>query len=108
MVITGLTMMRSSGIRRAQPLNVRRIHALFAPIFFLPVAVSAVTGIVYALGLSWFGMSQKQASLFLRIHQGSYLGPTLKAFYVLLVGLGLIVLLVTGIQMSGILRSRRQ
>lgn len=111
MIITGLSM---TGIlsqnRAAQPrkLNARKVHRIFAPIVFLPLTVSAVTGVIYRLGKSWFGMSSENAAIFLRIHQGSYLGDFFKPIYVLLVGLGLIVMLITGINQTGIFRQRRQ
>ncbi|NJM17343.1 MAG: PepSY domain-containing protein [Richelia sp. SM1_7_0] len=111
MIITGLSM---TGIlsqnRAAQPrkLNARKVHRIFAPIVFLPLTVSAVTGVIYRLGKSWFGMSSGNAAIFLRIHQGSYLGDFFKPIYVLLVGLGLIVMLITGINQTGIFRQRRQ
>lgn len=95
--------------RAAQPrkLNVRKVHRIFAPIVFLPLTVSAVTGVIYRLGKSWFGMSSENAAIFLRIHQGSYLGDFFKPIYVLLVGLGLIIMLITGINQTGIFRQRR-
>lgn len=75
-------------------------------IAFLPLFVSAITGIAYRLGRAWFALSSQQASILLRIHQGSYLG-NFKAVYVLLVGLSLLALLITGIQMTGIFRKSR-
>ena len=41
---------------------------------------------IYRLGQAWFGLPPEQAALWLRIHQGAYLGPFLKPFYVLLLG----------------------
>jgi hypothetical protein len=72
------------------------------------LAISAATGIAYRLGNDWFELPQAQSALLLQIHQGSYLGPTLKSIYVLVVGLALIAQLFTGIQMSGVLRKRLQ
>ncbi|HIK32686.1 MAG TPA: PepSY domain-containing protein [Oscillatoriales cyanobacterium M59_W2019_021] len=108
-IATGLTLIRRKGKTSASPpkKDGRWFHRLLAPIAFLPLTVSALTGIAYRLGKAWFGLSNPQAAIFLRIHQGSYLGTTLKPIYVLLVGLGLIGLLMTGIQMSGIFRKRR-
>lgn len=87
--------------------NWRWWHRLLAPIAFLPLFVSAITGIGYRLGRTWFGLSREQAAILLQIHQGSYLGTTFKPFYVLLVGASLIILLITGIQMTGIFRQRQ-
>ncbi|WP_414625261.1 peptidase [Calothrix sp. CCY 0018] len=82
------------------------LHSLLAPVFFLPLFVSVSTGIIYRLGKAWFGLSAQQAQFFMSIHQGSYLGSSLQAIYILLIGLGLLIMLVTGIQMTGIFRSR--
>jgi uncharacterized iron-regulated membrane protein len=79
----------------AQPLF-RKIHRTIAPIFFLPLFISGVTGIIYRIGKDWLGLEQSQTALFLRLHQGSYLGDPLKPAYVLLVGLGAISLIITG------------
>ncbi len=110
MIVTGLSM---SGIfsqnHASQPrkLNARKVHRILAPIIFLPLTLSAVTGVIYRLGKSWFGMSPQNAAIFLRIHQGSYLGDFFKPIYVLLVGLGLIVMLITGINQTRIFRQPR-
>ncbi len=108
MIITGLTMIKWQ--RKTPKSNPKRdwrwFHRLLAPIAFLPLFVSAITGISYRLGRSWFGLSSQQASILLQIHQGSYLG-NFKAVYVLLVGLSLLALLITGIQMTGICRKSR-
>ncbi|MGL5805094.1 MAG: PepSY domain-containing protein, partial [Xenococcaceae cyanobacterium] len=98
------------GVLRNRPKDSKsdftKIHRILAPITFLPLAISAITGIIYRLGKSWFGMSDSQAAIFLRIHQGSYLGSFFKSIYILLIGLGLIAMLVTGINMTRIFRQR--
>jgi hypothetical protein len=110
MVITGLIMSRLFSENRPLPksskLVFRKVHRILAPIAFLPLAVTAVTGIIFRLGTSWFGMPSEQAAIFLRIHQGTYLGAAIRPFYILLVGLGLIAMLVTGIKMTGIFRKK--
>ncbi|MEB3831566.1 PepSY domain-containing protein [Phormidium sp. CCY1219] len=110
-IATGLTLMRRGGSdrakNRAKKFSDRQLHRLLAPIFFLPLLLSALTGIIYRLGKSWFGMSPDTAHLFMVIHQGEYLGDVLKPIYVLLVGLGAIALLITGIQMLGWFRHRK-
>lgn len=111
MIATGLTMIFQLVKRQRSPnskLNVRQFHRTLAPFIFLPLIISAVTGIVYRLGKSWFGMSNAQAAIVLRIHQGSYLGDFWRQIYVLLIGIGLIAMLFTGINMTGIFRRRRQ
>jgi hypothetical protein len=88
--------------------DLRSVHRILAPIIFLPLTVSATTGIAYRLGKTWFGLSNQGTSILLRIHQGSYLGSFFKLIYVLLVGLGLVAMLITGINMTGIFKKSRQ
>ncbi len=110
MVVTGVTMLRrrgNSSQRKSAQLSMRTFHRILAPIFFLPLAVSSLTGVIYALGERWFGLSDEQIEIFLDIHQGSYLGSFFKSIYVLFVGLGLVALLITGIQITGIFRKRK-
>jgi uncharacterized iron-regulated membrane protein len=69
--------------------------------------LSASTGVAYRLGRAWFGISNEQASVLMNLHQGSYFGAVGRPIYVLLVGLGLVILLITGIQMTPLFRKRR-
>lgn len=104
MIFTGLTMIKAK-LSKTQPRKDQRsVHRILALITFLPLLVSAITGIAYRLGKTWFGLSNEQASVLMTLHQGSYLGQTFKPIYVLLVGAGLLSLLVTGIRMTGIFR----
>ncbi|MBW4660384.1 MAG: PepSY domain-containing protein [Drouetiella hepatica Uher 2000/2452] len=109
-MVSGISLMK----RRKDPiqqnavkLNGRKLHQIMAPIAFLPFGISALTGVAYRLGKAWFGLSADQAAILLKIHQGSYLGSALRPIYVLLVGLSLVIMLATGIQMSGVFRKRR-
>jgi hypothetical protein len=81
--------------------NFRKLHRNIAPILFLPLLIGSLTGIAYRLGRSWFGMTSEQAEIFLVLHQGDYLGSFLKPIYVRLVGVGLAVMLFSGIRISG-------
>lgn len=108
MIITGLMMFKQ---RKQKPitsgkLNFRLLHGFLAPILLLPLLISAITGIGYSLGENWFGLSDEQVEILMDIHQGNYLGSSLRVIYVLLVGLGLLAILVTGIEMTGLLRKR--
>jgi uncharacterized iron-regulated membrane protein len=88
-------------------MNWRKLHRVISPILLLPLLLTALTGVAYRLGISWFGMSEDAAEIFMKIHQGAFLGNQLKSVYVLLIGLGLIGLIVTGILMlSGLFRKR--
>ncbi len=106
-IVTGMDMLlkmrRSTKPATKSP---RSLHRWLAPVFFLPLFVSALTGIIYSFG-DPLGLPLEQTQLMLRLHQGSYLGKTLRVFYILFVGLGLVGLSITGIQMTGIFRKRK-
>lgn len=112
MIFTGLTMVRLTQKKRKNTatnfsLNARKVHQILAPILFLPLFLSASTGVLYAIGTNWLGVSDESAEFLLTIHQGSYLGAVGKPIYVAFLGLGLIALLITGINMTGIFRKKR-
>lgn len=85
----------------------RKLHRILAPILFLPIMLTTITGIGYRIGNTWFHVTKRYAQIMMSIHQGTFLGQELVPFYVLLNGLGVIGLLVTGIVMSGVFRNRR-
>ena len=111
-IVSGLMMTKFFGANRPErqgtKLDFRKVHRIAAPIIFLPLAVSTVTGLIYRIGRTWFNMSNDVGEIFLNIHQGEYLGDFLMPLYVLLVGLGAIMMLVSGINMTGIFRKKRQ
>lgn len=87
--------------------KLRQLHKTVAPIVFLPLFVTIVTGVGYRLGRSWFGLTRDQAHILMVIHEGEYLGNDIKPFYVLLNGIGLLWMLGTGIAMSGLFNKRK-
>jgi uncharacterized iron-regulated membrane protein len=107
-VVSGIVIIVQSRKRspnKPDQLNERSLHKFAAPIVLLPLAVSGITGVGYRVGKAWFGLPPEQAKILLSIHQGSYLGPDLRPIYVLLVGVGLVFMLITGIKMLGIFRN---
>lgn len=80
-------------------INFRKLHRAFAPIVMLPLFVTILTGISYRLGKSWFGLSRDQVHFLMVIHEGEYLGEHLEPIYVLLNGLGVTLMLITGLAM---------
>lgn len=106
LIVTGLTMIKRKVAQNQPRKDQRWIHRILALIAFLPLLVSATTGIAYRLGNTWFGISRELASILMTLHQGSYLGPIFRPIYVLLVGAGLLGLLVTGIRMTRIFSSK--
>jgi len=85
----------------------RQLHKIVAPIVFLPLFVTVITGVAYRLGRNWFGLSRDQAHILMVIHEGEYLGNEVKPFYVLLNGIALVWMLVTGIVMSGVFSKKK-
>lgn len=75
---------------------IRKWHSTVAPIVLLPLFVTVATGVTYRLSKDWFGLSRDQVHFLMVIHEGEYLGKTLESFYVLLNGLGLLWMLITG------------
>jgi len=74
-------------------------HRLIALIFALPLLVSVLTGLTYRVGRYWFGMSNETGAIVRGIHEGKYLGEMLVPVYVLVIGLGSLTLLITGMTM---------
>jgi uncharacterized iron-regulated membrane protein len=102
LVISGLWMWKTS----QSPKNkTRKSHRIIAVILSLPLIITAVTGIAYHVGEKWLHADEKTLKLIMNLHQGSWLGPDLRPFYILLLGGGLIVLCVTGLRMC--IRVRR-
>ena len=77
----------------------RKLHRTMAPIVMIPFFITASTGVTYRIGKSWFGWSRDQAHVFMVIHEGEYLGKFLEPIYVLLNGLALLWMLITGVAM---------
>lgn len=83
----------------------RKLHRRVAPILFLPLLLSASTGVLFRVARSWFGASKETGEIIMYFHQGSFFGHELKVFYVILNGLGVLVMLLTGIMMTGLWKS---
>jgi len=79
-----------------------------ALVLVLPRTASALTGIGFRLTQSWFGWTKEEAQWLLDIHQGTLLfGRDYRAYYVVVIGTGLLALLVTGANMLGWFGTRR-
>jgi len=87
-------------------LNIRTIHRIIAPIMLLPLLLTAITGIIYQI----FDLAgnEKIAKWLLDWHKGDFGILNLEVIYPFLNGLGLIILLFTGISMWGQMRSKRR
>lgn len=77
----------------------RASHCILGAILLLPLAASAVTGILYKLGQGYLGFSEETSDLLMSIHEGAWLGSSLKMYYVLLIGSGLLALGLLGLRL---------
>ncbi|MEC4853385.1 MAG: PepSY domain-containing protein, partial [Jaaginema sp. PMC 1079.18] len=69
-----------------QSRNFRKLHRVLAPIVFIPLFLTATTGVLYRVGSSWFGTPPNFSHWMMYIHQGDFLGGQLRVVYVLLNG----------------------
>jgi len=96
LIFSGLWMWFTSKNSKAP---VRKFHRALAVAFALPLILSAITGIAYQIGSTWFDFGEDRLKLLLSLHQGSWLGPDLRPFYILFLAAGLIALCLTGFRM---------
>lgn len=78
-------------------MNLRKLHRQAAPLIFIPLLLTALTGVAYRIGRSWFGLSDEFGEFMMVIHQGEFLGKPIVPIYVLLVGLGLLGMIISGV-----------
>ena len=88
LVITGGAMLW----QRAGRGTARAWHRVLGAVFLLPLAATAVTGMLYRTGLVWFGISEETAEFLMTIHEGAWLGRSLKVYYSVVTGCGLLAL----------------
>jgi GGDEF domain-containing protein len=91
---------RENLIFRSTKPNTISVGKLLALILVIPLAICVETGVAYRLGTDWFNMPSKQTAIFLSIHTGAPLGIILGILYILITGLGLILLSIMGIKMT--------
>lgn len=93
----------SSGPTVPLALRLRRLHATLAPWVLLPLLLTVGTGVGYRVLRDWAGLGRDQAHGLMVLHEGEWLrrwlGPTGETLYVLLNGLGLLWMLLTGAAM---------
>ncbi|MEO0055012.1 MAG: hypothetical protein RLZZ50_959 [Verrucomicrobiota bacterium] len=77
----------------------RRIHRVVAWALLAPLTATALSGMAHHFGELWFDWEPATMKTLMSIHQGSWLGPKLRPFYVLWVGGGLLVLIASGLGM---------
>ncbi len=82
----------------------RTWHRFLGVVLLLPLAATALTGMLYKAGQAWFGISEDTAHVLMTIHEGAWLGRDLKVYYSVLMGCGL---LATGFLGLALLRRKR-
>ena len=80
-------------------INSRQFHKSLAPWVFLPLFISALTGLFYRISKDLLGYSREDVHWLMSLHEGEWLGNNGELFYVILNSLGLIWMLITGFQM---------
>ena len=83
--------------------NSRAVHRWLGLALALPLGTSAVTGAAYTWLVEWRGADQEEtAKYWMRLHQGSYLGPS--QLYVAILGTMMLIQLGTGSRMITLVR----
>tara|TARA_B100000073_G_C23713079_1_gene564924 strand:+ start:1070 stop:1378 length:309 start_codon:yes stop_codon:yes gene_type:complete len=78
--------------------NSRQFHQWLAPWVFLPLLISSITGLFYRISKDLLGYSRDDVHWLMSIHEGEWLGKNGELIYVIFNSLGLIWMLITGIQ----------
>ena len=76
--------------------QIRRLHAALAPVVLAPLLLTVSTGVTYRLLKDWGGLSRDRVHWLMVLHEGEWLGPRAESLYVLLNGLGLLWMVITG------------
>ena len=79
--------------------NSRQFHKSLAPWVFLPLFISALTGVFYRISKDLLGYSRDDVHWLMSLHEGEWLGGNGELIYVILNSLGLLWMLITGFQM---------
>tara|TARA_B100000945_G_scaffold305004_1_gene291055 strand:- start:9 stop:317 length:309 start_codon:yes stop_codon:yes gene_type:complete len=79
--------------------NSRQFHKILAPWIFLPLLISAITGLIYRISKDLLGYSRDEVHWLMSLHEGEWLGENGELIYVILNSLGLIWMLFTGLGM---------
>ena len=92
-------MLWGSGRRVFQsPQKNRLWHRLIGAFLLIPLAASAISGIAYRTG-EVFDISEDTLDFLMSIHEGDWLGKEIKPFYILVLGLGLALIIISGLML---------
>ena len=79
--------------------NSRQLHKALAPWVFLPLFLSALSGVAYRVSKDFLGYSRDEVHWLMSLHEGEWLGDYGELVYVCLNSLGLLWMLFTGLKM---------
>ena len=79
--------------------NSRQFHKALAPWVFLPLFISAITGLFYRVSKDLLGFSRDEVHWLMSLHEGEWLGDNGELIYVILNSIGLIWMIATGFKM---------
>eukprot|EP00808_Paulinella_micropora_P023794 g64671.t1 len=82
----------------------RSIHRFSTTIFLVPIFITGTTGLLYSLGRDSLNFQESTLRLLMWLHQGSWTGSA--GAYVLLNGLGFLVVLASGVAMSELFQNK--
>lgn len=102
LLITGLTMLIRSRARH----GARAWHRWAAYVLTIPLLLTAITGIVSGLDGVWYDLPKNLGSLSMTLHEGRWLGKAGRPFYVLFVGMGILILGLSGLRLTGLFKKR--
>ena len=77
----------------------RQFHKMLAPWVFLPLIISAFTGLFYRIAKDMLGLSRDEVHWLMSLHEGEWLGENGELVYVILNSIGLIWMVLTGLGM---------
>ena len=78
-------------------IKIRQLHSLVAPIMVLPILFTTITGVIYQIAeLSGFA---EEVSFIIHWHKGNFGYIDFQKSFPFLNGLGLLILVITGLQM---------
>jgi hypothetical protein len=98
LLVTGARLLPALARRRPTQ-GERFLHNRLALVALVPLMITAVSGVLFRLLETWTSLPVSSFRWLMVLHQGGWLGPQLKPVYVLLVGMGLVGLLATGMRM---------
>lgn len=102
LVVTGSCLLWKSGLKKGP----RFFHRAVGAALLLPLSISAGTGVLFMASEKWFHWTHDTQEFLLKLHEGGWLGRSGRVYYVLAIGLGLLFLIWSGLQM--ILNRSRQ